>query len=75
MFEMNIVVNGKVHKISSTSVTYREIALLASPGISESAQPTITWRALDGRSGEMVKGSSITLCEKMIFNAVTTNRA
>lgn len=72
---MNIIVNGKVYDTTATSMTYLDIALLASPGISESAQPTITWRALDGRSGEMVKGSSITLCEKMIFNAVTTNRA
>jgi hypothetical protein len=62
-----VVVNGRDLQVASDRVTYEQLEELAGE-----RQPSVVWRALDGRAGSLTRGQWIRPTAGMSFNAMRT---
>jgi hypothetical protein len=68
---MKIVVNGVEKETGSRELAYTDVCSLAG----KTDDPTVTFRRVDGRSGEMVRGNTIMVTDGLVFNVQHTGAA
>ncbi|WP_243350077.1 multiubiquitin domain-containing protein [Parabacteroides sp. FAFU027] len=74
-----IIVNGREKKWSEQTISYEQVAILAFENYAESESIVYTVNYTNGPSqnpeSSMVKGDTVVVTNKMIFNVTATNRS
>ncbi|MEZ4720482.1 MAG: multiubiquitin domain-containing protein [Flavobacteriales bacterium] len=76
---VSIIVNGQEKEWEKDEISFKEVVILAFGSYDENPQIvyTVTYKRGQGNKpeGTMVKGESVKVKDKMIFNATRTDRS